>query len=599
VSGKRISTLAPLSANALRVLEARYLRRDTTGKVSETPEQLFQRVAGAVADAERALGNRDQASYWEEQFLGLLESLDFLPNSPTLMNAGTPLGQLSACFVLPVEDSMESIFEALKRMALIQRTGGGTGFSFSRLRPRNDVIASTGGQASGPVAFMRVFDSATENIKQGGRRRGANMGVLRVDHPDVLEFVNAKRDESSLRNFNLSVGVTDEFFEAVRDGRRYPLVHPGTGKKVREVPAREVFDAIVAASWESGDPGVIFLDAVNRANPTPRLGPIEATNPCGEIPLLPNESCNLGSLNLSNFVRERDGGKEIDRERLRLRVRQAVRFLDNVVEVSKYPAPEIARLSRANRKIGLGVMGFAELAFRLGISYDSDRAAELGGEIMSLIAQEATRASEALAAERGVFPNWPGSVYSSRGLRVRNATRTAIAPTGTISIIAGTTASIEPLFALAYRRTQVLEGETFYEVNALFREALERRGLEVEAIVGELWERGSLQKVKSVPAELRRLFVTALEIPSARHLQIQAAFQKGVDNSVSKTINLPQEATPADVAQALRSAWELGLKGLTLYRYGSKSRQVLELGKDERAHHYEQAARCDPEECKV
>jgi ribonucleoside-diphosphate reductase alpha chain len=307
----------------------------------------------------------------------------------------------------------------------------------------------------------------------------------------------------------------------------------------------------------------------------------------------------LGSLNLSNFVRERDGGKEIDRERLRLRVRQAVRFLDNVVEVSKYPAPEIARLSRANRKIGLGVMGFAELAFRLGISYDSDRAAELGGEIMSLIAQEATRASEALAAERGVFPNWPGSVYSSRGLRVRNATRTAIAPTGTISIIAGTTASIEPLFALAYRRTQVLEGETFYEVNALFREALERRGLEVEAIVDELWERGSLQKVKSVPAELRRLFVTALEIPPARHLQIQAAFQEQVDNSVSKTINLPQEATPADVAQALRSAWELGLKGLTLYRYGSKSRQVLELGKDERAHHYEQAARCDPEECKV
>lgn len=592
-------TALKLSENARRVLEARYLRRDAQRRIIETPEQLFERVAQAIAYAELLLGNAGQAAYWQEEFYKLLTSLDFLPNSPTLMNAGTPLGQLSACFVLPVEDTMEGIFEAVKQMALVQRTGGGTGFSFSRLRPKGDVVASTGGEASGPVSFMKIFDCATEHIKQGGKRRGANMGILRVDHPDILEFITAKLDEKTLQNFNTSMGVTDAFMEAVRQDRHYDLIHPRTGKAVGKLRAKQVFHTIAEAAWQTGDPGLLFLDTINLANPTPHLGPLEVTNPCGEVPLLPYESCNLGSINLAHMVRWHNGRAAVGWEKLRAVVQRAVRFLDDVIEVNKYPIPEIDRMTRGNRKIGLGVMGFAEMLIRLGISYDSDAAVQLAEQLMRTIAEEALKTSQELAEERGVFPNWKGSVFEAQNVKVRNATRTAIAPTGTLSIIAGTSASIEPLFALAYRRTRVLGGQTLYEVNPIFLAYAQHYGFNAEKLIAEVLEKGRLKEVAGVSEEAQRLFVTALEIPPERHLQIQAAFQRHIDNSVSKTINLSQEASPQEVAQAYWRAWELGLKGITIYRYGSKSAQVLELGIDEEAHHYDHASKCDPEECRV
>jgi ribonucleoside-diphosphate reductase alpha chain len=583
-----------LTGNAVRVLEARYLRRDDRRRVIETPAELFQRVANAVAQAETS-----DVARWADEFYRLLTSLDFLPNSPTLMNAGTPLGQLSACFVLPVPDTMEGIFEAVKQMALIQRTGGGTGFSFSRLRPKNDVVVSTGGEASGPVSFMKIFDCATENIKQGGRRRGANMGILRVDHPDILEFVSAKTDFKTLQNFNISVAVTDSFMDAVRRRDSYDLIHPRTGQPVGKLAAHEVFAAIADAAWRTGDPGLIFLDAINRANPTPHIGAIESTNPCGEVPLLPHEACNLGSINVAHMIRTHGGRADIDWEKLAATVHTAVRFLDNIIEVNKYPVAEIARMARANRKIGLGVMGFAEMLIRLGVSYNSDEAVAVGEKLMQFVAEEAFKTSRQLAEERGVFLNWKGSVHEARGATIRNATLTSIAPTGTIGILAGTSPSIEPLFALAYRRVHVLGEQKLLEVNPLFLEYIDRHGLKAEKLIEEIQVTGSLRNVKDAPADLKRLFVTALEIAPERHLQIQAAFQRHVDNSVSKTINLPEEATPADIAQAYRRAWELGLKGITIYRYGSKPTQVLELGIEEKAEHYDYAARCDPEECRV
>jgi ribonucleoside-diphosphate reductase alpha chain len=592
-------TASTLSENARRVLEARYLKRDAGRRIIESPEQLFERVARAVAEAELLLGGARRAAHWEEQFYRMLTSLDFLPNSPTLMNAGTPLGQLSACFVLPVEDTMEGIFEAIKQMALVQRTGGGTGFSFSKLRPRGDLVASTGGEASGPLSFMKIFDAATEHIKQGGKRRGANMGVLRVDHPDILEFIRAKLDGQTLRNFNLSVGVTDAFMEAARQDRSYDLVHPGTGRPAGQLRAKEVFDAVVKAAWQTGDPGLLFLDTINRTNPAAHLGPIEATNPCGEIPLLPFESCTLGSVNLGRLVMMRDGHAALDRERLRATVRVAVRFLDDVIQVNRYPIPEIERMTRGTNKIGLGVMGFAEMLIRLGISYDSDEAVQLAEQVMRAIADEAFTTSQALAEERGVFPCWKGSAYEAQGVRVRHATRTAIAPTGTLSLIAGTSASIEPLFALAYRRTHVLEGQVLIEVAPLLREQFERHGVDAERLIGQVMEKGRLRDVPGVPEELTRVFVTALEIPPERRLQVQAAFQRSVDNAVSSTINLPHESTLREVRYAYWRAWELGLKGITIYRYGSKSAQVLELGIHEEPHHYDHASKCDPEECRI
>jgi ribonucleoside-diphosphate reductase alpha chain len=632
-----------LTDNAQHVLQARYLRRDRERRIIESPEELFARVAAGVAHAELLLGNARQAEDWRTEFERLLTSLDFLPNTPTLMNAGTPLGQLSACFVLPVGDSMEEIFQAIKEMALVQRTGGGTGFSFSRLRARGATVASTGGITPGPVSFMKIFNCATEHIKLGGKRRGANMGILRVDHPDIMEFITAKADGVSLRNFNLSVGTTDAFMEAAALGQPYDLVDPRDHRPVGQLDARQVFDAIVDAAWRTGDPGLVFLDTINRTQPTPHLGQIEATNPCGEIPLLPYESCNLGSINLSNMIAERDstaahpndveagdagagktrhepqqgaeqgaggggaGGaerpaitkREIDWDRLRATIHTAVRFLDDVIEVGRFPVPQIRAMTQGNRKIGLGVMGFAEMLVRRGISYDSDAAVVEADHIMRFIAEEARHASEALADERGVFPNWAGSTLEARGIRVRNATQTAIAPTGTISLIAGSSASIEPIFSLAYRRSHVLEEETLIEINPVFQDAIREAGQDPDALTRAVLEKGSLRAIPNLPDPLRHLLATALEIPASRHLEIQAAFQRHIDNSVSKTINMPRDATPEDVARIYQCAWELGLKGITIYRYGSKATQVLELGVDERPYHYEHAARCDPTECRV
>jgi len=576
-----------LSANALRVLEARYLLRDAERRLIETPGELFERVARAVARAEV-----DSSSYWTERYHALLAGGEFLPNSPTLMNAGTALGQLSACFVLPIEDTMESIFEALKQTGLVQRTGGGTGFSFSALRPRGDLVASTSGEASGPVSFMKILDCATEHIKQGGKRRGANMGVLSVEHPDIMQFIAAKLEAGALANFNLSVSVTDAFMGAAARNDSYDLIHPRTGKPAGRLRAGEVFGAIAAAAWQMGDPGLLFRDAINRGNPTPRLGAIEATNPCGEVPLLPYESCNLGSINVARLVR---GQGQLDWQRLETIVGEAVRFLDDVIEVNRYPLEAIERMTRATRKIGLGVMGFAEALIRLGISYDSDEAERFAERLMHAVSEAAARASAVLADSRGAFPAWKGSAVGV----MRNATRTAIAPTGTIGIIAGTSASIEPLFALAYRRSGVLGGKTLEEVNPLLLEYLERHGLDRSGVLGAVLECGRLAEVPGVPEEMKRLFVTALDIPAERHLAIQAAFQRHVDNSVSKTINLPHDAAPADVAHAYRRAWALGLKGITVYRYGAKPAQVLELGVEEEPQHYDSASRCDPEECRL
>jgi ribonucleoside-diphosphate reductase alpha chain len=585
----------PLSANARRVLEARYLRRDAEGRVVESPAEMFARVARAVAEAELVLGSARAADRWQEEFHRLLATLDFLPNSPTLMNAGTPVGQLAACFVLPVEDTLESIFDALRTMALVQRTGGGTGFAFSRLRPRGEPLASSGGEASGPVSFMRVFDAATENIKLGGRRRGANMAVLRVDHPDVLEFVEAKTDACSLRNFNLSVAVDDAFMRAVEADAAYDLVSPAGRRAVRRASAREVFERIARAAWRSGDPGLVFLDPLNRANPTPALGAIETTNPCGEVPLLPWESCVLGSVNLAHMVR--DG--QVDWDRLRAAVHTGVRFLDDVVEVTREPVPAIGVATRGNRKIGLGVMGFAELLVLLGVSYASADAVGWADRVMGFVAAEARAASRRLGEERGAFPNWEQSVHAARGARLRNATQTSIAPTGTLAIIAGTTSGIEPLFALAYRRAHGLGGPPLVEANPVFARATHALGPAGEAILRDVLDAGTLAAIPDVPETMRARFVTATEIPPAQHLRIQHAFQRHVDNAVAKTINLPEAAGEDDVAAAYLEAWHLGLKGVTIYRYGSKGEQVLTLGAGEDPAAREHFAKCDPGACRL
>ena len=588
-----------LSANARQVLEARYLKRDADRNIIETPAELFESVAHAVAHAELLLGNTRRAEFWKDKFLEIMTSLDFLPNSPTLMNAGKSLGQLSACFVLPVEDNMESIFEAVKQMALVQRTGGGTGFSFSALRPKGDFVSSTSGEASGPVSFMKIFDCVTQNIRQGGKRRGANMGALRVDHPDILEFIDAKHDDGSLQNFNISVAVTDAFMQAVNRDGDLSLIHPAGRNVVDRMPARTVFDKITAAAWGTGDPGLVFLDTINRSNPTPQLGTIGATNPCGEIPLLPYESCNLGSINLARMLRRTRTRHEVDWDKLRHTARVAVRFLDDVVEVNRYPVDAIETMTRGNRKIGLGVMGFAEMLIRLRIPYASDKALKLAGDIIAVMSEEALDASCELARERGVFPNWKGSVYEDRNIRLRNAARTAIAPTGTIGIIAGTTPGIEPLFALAYRRANVLNGQTLVDTNPLLNEYLKEAGMDTETVIEAVMEKGRLAEANGVPEELKSLFMTALEIPPETHLRIQAAFQRHVDNSVSKTINLPADAQIGDVAGIYRQAWELALKGITVYRYGSKAQQVLQLGVGEKGYQYNHASKCDPDECNL
>ena len=571
-----------LSDNALRVLERRYLTKNGDGRVIETPQELFDRVARHIASAELTYDPRADVSLYEETFRQVMEKLEFLPNSPTLMNAGRELGQLSACFVLPVEDSMESIFDAVKYTALIHKSGGGTGFSFSRLRPERDRVGSTGGVASGPVSFMRVFDTTTDVIKQGGMRRGANMAILNISHPDILEFITAKEDSRALTNFNLSVAVTDEFMEAVEKGTDYSLVNPRTGEVVDKLNAREVFDKIVNMAWLTGDPGVVFIDEINRHNPTPQLGKIESTNPCGEQPLLPFESCNLGSLNLSKMVTDKDGQPCVDYDKLSQTVKLAVRFLDNVIEVNQFPLPEIAEMTKTTRKIGLGVMGFADMLIQLGIPYNSEQGLAVAGEIAHFISAESDKASMEIAQERGVFPAFQGSIYDiPDGARFRNASRTTIAPTGSLSIIANCSSGIEPLFALSYVR-HILEGEEFVEVNPYFEEAAKKGGFYSAELMKQLAEGKRLKDIEEVPEDTKKLFVTAHDISPEWHVKMQAAFQKFTDSAVSKTVNFPREATPEDVANVYMLAYRDGLKGITIYRDRSRESQVLTVGEVEK-----------------
>ncbi len=564
-----------LTVNAVNVLKKRYLKKDERGQVVETPLQMFRRVARAVSEAERNYQPESSSSNWEEEFFEVMAKLEFLPNSPTLMNAGTEVGQLSACFVIPVEDSIPGIFDAIKHMALVHKSGGGTGFSFSRLRPKGDVVQSTMGIASGPLSFMRIFDVTTDVIKQGGRRRGANMGILRCDHPDIIEFITSKDRDDYLTNFNLSVAITDGFMEAMQKGQVYPLRNPRTGAVTGSVHAQDVFRLIVTQAWRTGDPGLIFIDTVNRANPTPHLGEIEATNPCGEQPLLPYESCNLGSVNLLALV---DQGR-IDWERFRQVIKVAVRFLDDVIDVNRWPLEQTREITLGNRKIGLGVMGFADALAAMGIPYDSDEGLAAGEEIARFLQEESHKASEELALERGNFPNYPGSLWEREGRPMRNATVTTIAPTGTISIIAGCSSGIEPLFAITYVRN-VIEGTRMVEINSVFKKVAEERGFYSNDLILEIARSGTAKYMEVIPPEVRRVFVTAFDIEPHWHVKMQAVFQKYCDNAVSKTINFPPDASIDDIDSAYRMAYELGCKGITAYRYGSKKEQVLYLGSD-------------------
>jgi len=560
-----------LTVNALEVLKARYLLRDEKENIIETPAQLFERVAKAIAKVDKKYG--DEAEKSEKIFYEMMAKLEFLPNSPTLFNAGTTIGQLSACFVLPVPDSLDGIFTALKNMALIEQTGGGVGFNFSQLRPKGDIVRSTKGVASGPVSFMRIFDVATEVIKAGGKRRGAMMGILRVDHPDILEFITAKQNPTFLSNFNVSVAVTDEFMQAVAADEEYWLVNPRNKEKVRGLKAREVWNLIARSAWASGDPGVIFIDEINRHNPTPQVGRIEATNPCGEQPLLPYESCNLGSINLSRMVTD---GK-VNWDKLRETVRNAVHFLDNVVDANVYPLKEIAEITRANRKIGLGVMGFADMLILLGVPYDSEEALKLAEQVMRFIQEEAHERSREIGEARGSFPNFERSIWRNKYSAFRNATVTTVAPTGTISIIAGCSSGIEPLFAVSFIRN-VLGGARLFETNVLFEAVAKARGFYSAQLLEDVAKTGSVQKIAGVPEDVKRLFVTALDIAPVWHVKMQAAFQKFTDNAVSKTVNMPFEAKVEDVREIFDLAWRLKCKGITVFRYGSKPEQVLYIG---------------------
>ncbi len=565
-----------LTNNARNVLEARYLRRDERGNVIEMPEQMFRRVAREIASADIVFDGAEAAQKSEEEFYESMRNLEFLPNSPTLMNAGRELQQLSACFVVPIEDSLDSIFEAVKHTALIHKSGGGTGFSFSRIRPNGESVRSTCGVASGPVSFMQVFDAATEAVKQGGARRGANMGVLRVDHPDILDFIDAKALSPGLHNFNISVAVTDAFMESVQQACDYPLIHPGKGAPAGHLNAGEVFRRLCQRAWQCGEPGLIFIDAVNRDNPTPELGSLECTNPCGEQPLLPYESCNLGSINLARMVQQGTRSAFLDYGRLARTVRLAVHFLDNVIEVNRYPVPQIESVTRGNRKVGLGIMGWADLLIDLAIPYGSEKALVLAGKVMGFIQRTAHKASEALAQQRGPFPNFRenGKLSAPR----RNATVTTIAPAGTISMIAGCSSGIEPVFALSYTRSKILGGQVLEEVHLRLVKALKKSGMWNQDTLLEIVSTGSIQQLTQLPQEMRELYRTALEIEPEWHVRMQAAFQRYCDNAVSKTVNLRCDARVEDVERIYKMAHDLGCKGITVYRDRSRAEQVLTAG---------------------
>lgn len=589
-----------LPINALTVLKKRYLGRDENGCVNETPGQLFRRVARFIGKQDERYGGNARAA--EDSFYDALAAREFLPNSPTLMNADTKLGLLSACFVLPVPDSIPGIFDAVKYMAIIHQAGGGTGFSFSRLRPRGDLVGTTHGIASGPVSFMAAFDSATEAVRQGGRRRGANMGILRADHPDILDFIGAKQQEGRLANFNLSVAATDNFMAAAGAGEDYPLLNPRTGKEAGRLRAHAVLEAIASAAWRTGDPGMIFLDRINDANPTPALGEIESTNPCGEQPLLPYESCNLGSIDLSRLI----SGGDIDWQRLGELVSLGVHFLDNVIDANRFPLAEIDEITRANRKIGLGVMGFAEAMIRLGIRYDSETALAKASEIMGFIYEKAVTKSAELARQRGSFPNFAESTWQRRGYgEMRNATLTTIAPTGSISVIAGTTSGIEPLFAISFVR-DVMEGVRLLETNETFAEVAREQGFFSEELTMRVARSGGIQDIEGIPGDVKELFVTALDIDPEWHIRMQAAFQKHVDNAVSKTINLSPDASIDDIRRSFLDAHRMGCKGITVFRYGSRAQQVLYLadpaagGGDEHVHvGAEYSGGCPAVDCEI
>lgn len=565
-----------LSENAIKVLEKRYLEKDEDGNLIEDVEGMFKRVAKAIASADENYTDKAGIEKIETEFYEMMANLEFLPNSPTLMNAGRPLGQLSACFVLPVEDTMEGIFESIKNAALIHKSGGGTGFSFSRLRPKGSAVNSTGGVASGPISFMKVFNAATEAVKQGGTRRGANMGILRVDHPDIMEFITCKKDNSEITNFNLSVGITEDFMKAVEYNLEYELIDPKTKKPVGKLNAKKVFDLIVEMAWKNGEPGIIFLDRLNRDNVTPKLGEIESTNPCGEQPLLPYEACNLGSINLYNMLNEEKDSLDFDK--LAETVKKAVHFLDNVIEANKYPLAEIDKMTRGTRKIGLGVMGWADMLCALNISYNSQQAIELADKVMGFIQDNAQKASQELAEQKGVFPYYEDSVFAKKGIKLRNATTTTIAPTGTLSLIAGVSSGIEPIFAISYIRN-VMDNNELVEVNPVFKNAAVKGNFYSDELMKQIAKSGTVKHMEEIPKEVRDVFVTAHDVRPEWHVKMQAAFQRHTDNAVSKTVNLSHDATTDDVREVFTLAYRAQCKGVTIYRDGSRDLQVLNIGK--------------------
>jgi len=574
-----------LSENALKVLEKRYLSKDETGRVIETPEGMFRRVAKAIASTDKLYGKtEEELANLEEAFYHIMTELEFMPNSPALINAGKELGQLSACFVIPIEDSMVSIFESVKSCALIHRTGGGTGMSFSRLRPKDSIVKTTGGLASGPVSFMKVFDAATHAVRQGGVRRGANMGILRVDHPDILEFITCKDKHGEISNFNISVAITDDFMKKLEKGEDYDLIAPHTHQPVKQLNTKQVFDLIIKQAHKNGEPGIIFIDWMNESNPTPKLGKYESTNPCGEQILLPYESCDLGSINLARMYKETGVSRyEIDWDKLRTVTHLSVHFLDNLIDVNKFPLPAIEKATKLTRKIGLGVMGWASLLIRLGIPYNSDEAVALAEKVMSFILNEATKKSQELGKAKGLFPAFKGSIYDKKegGLKLRNATLTTIAPTGTISIIAGPCSSgIEPLFAIVYYRN-VMDNDKLVEVDPLFEEIARQRGFYSRELMEKIAETTSIQNIEGVPEDVKRIFVMAHDISPEWHVRMQAAFQRFVHNATSKTVNFPYEATVEDVRKSYLLAYKLGCKGITIYRDRSREEQVLNVGRKE------------------